>query len=211
MIHATTIPERASLYRSIVAPAWAREGVEYLLHFDPPSPTLQRLGIWGNAKRAWASLIESGASHACVLADDLIPCPRFENKLISFVNKNQCSACNFFQPADPYDTEGVRALMLADAPFTVPGHMTVWGGCLVLPTRSICATLQLADQLDAFGDMDDVRLTHALQHLDVPIVNVARSLVRHIGAHYESYSGTNCASKEFVEYRSGFTFDTEVI
>ncbi len=206
MIHATTIPERVALYHDHVAPAWAQQGIHYALHLDPPQPHMHRVGIWGNAKLAWSLLIDSGASHGCMLADDLIPCPGLENKLISIVNKNQHAAVNFFQPACA-DIEAVEQLMEKGVPFEIPEQMTTWGGCLVLPTGRIREVLQVADRFDGFGDMDDVRLTHALRDLSIPIVNVGRALVRHLGALHASFSGPQTDDSRVTRFRLGINFD----
>lgn len=206
MIHATTIKQRRSLYISQIAPLWDAQGVEYQLFLDPPGPQKDLLGIWANARRAWLTLADSDATHVCVLNDDHVPCPDFLAKLEAFLDEHTGDAVCFFQPAAA-DASAIKALMTAGMEsFSLPESMIMWGGTIVLPRVAVAEVIGVADRCP-FDYHDDIRITHACDVVGLPMTVRGTSLVAHLGARFESYTGPLSDNADVVEYRTGYTFD----
>jgi len=101
----------------------------------------------------------------------------------------------------------VRALMWQRQDFAVPANMMSWGGSLVLPAPLIEPVVTVADSIDSYGNKDDLRLHVALVICRRQVVNAGRSLIRHVGARWESLAGCPATTNEnALRYREGWSW-----
>jgi hypothetical protein len=196
-MHCSASEPRAQLFRDVVAPALAREGVQYTIFDD-----VQKNGPWWNAERAWRSLMASREPYTMVLQDDMLPCAGFTDKLEAFVQQFFGRGLCVFQPAHR-EPEKVRELMNLGCNFVLPEDMIAWGGSILIPTEQLRSVIDLAGCFGGFGIHDDLRITRAMDRRGLRIVVRKKSLLRHVGAS-ESVTGN---SHPNTEYQTGFTFE----
>lgn len=199
LMHNAANSDRVKLFNEQVKPALERERVKYQIATDILSK-----GPWECARVAWDMLLTSREPYAMVLQDDMIPCHGFMDKIERFASCHDGKALCVFQPAAPWDQVAhVRTLMSMGCDFVIPEQMIAWGGSILFPTAWIRSVLGFAELLGGYTHQDDLRISRAIHHQGQPIINIGKSLLRHVGAAQSTIGNVF----EDLEYATGYSFE----
>lgn len=188
---------RFDLYQKEILPKWQKENV-----FAHIIEDTNKSGSWNTCKKAWIYLANQECTHGMVLQDDFVPCQNFLEHLNNFVKKYENSPLGIFQPA-AFDPNQTKEFMYKNKDFEVPIGMVTWGGSLILPKKMILEILCIANVMDGFGKQDDTRLQASINISKYKVINIGKSLIRHVGARWESLVGNSDQSKLYLQYREG--------
>lgn len=115
---------------------------------------VQKLGTWGNARRAW-SMVDRTADYGVVIQDDAILCEGFKEKAVEFIAKHEGYAMNLF-----YGNRGSSNKIWRDSTTRDEGYVEhirlMWGVAIALPVYHIDTLIASGDR--QLGLPDDTRI-----------------------------------------------------
>jgi len=187
--------ERDLYLDRIVLPSWLRQGIcPHLFVDQTPSD------CWRAARRSWAWLSQSDASHVCSLFDDFVLNDGGRAKIEALVARHPDNPITFFQPA----IENLSDLdCMGKGDFEIRHPWIAWGGTLVVPRRLVARMLELADQMWMFPTQDDNRIAFAFEAIGVRVWCAGENFSTHLGAYLPSLGGDDCGPILAQDYRSG--------
>jgi hypothetical protein len=155
---------------------------------------------WDTRKRAMIDGAESGASHVCILQDDIILSEGLVGVLTEIVQHST------FHPVGIYsgDSPQTRAAMRYDPDPWWAGTGPIWGPGSIVPAVDIPEIIAFGDRMRIFAD--DIRIWHYYRREKVWCWYTVPSLIQHRTGH-GSLVGSRKRDRQALRFGSGVGLD----